>query len=116
MKDYQKLYAYLPYFEKLSRDNNGLTDGKNPFVSEQHLLYTEYAKEMVEFAECFYEVGFVDADYMETLDEYGITNADEMDCNIPTADERLTKAILTKMIRDERFTSDAWVSYVEKSG
>ncbi|WP_404451829.1 DUF6508 domain-containing protein [Virgibacillus necropolis] len=101
MTNYQKLYSYLP-------------GGEKPFVCEQNLLYTEYAQEMGEFAECFYEAGFVDKAYTDTLEEYGITDFNEIDRKISTADERLIKAILTKMIRDERFTSGAWISYAKK--
>ncbi|RST77485.1 hypothetical protein D4T97_003100 [Siminovitchia acidinfaciens] len=58
MKEYQKLYKYLPYFENL---NNGEpTEGKQSFVLEAHPFYYNYAQEMEGFAKCDSEIGFVD--------------------------------------------------------
>ncbi|WP_430787244.1 DUF6508 domain-containing protein [Virgibacillus flavescens] len=114
MSGYHKLIAFLPYFEELSRDPKRIMEGDQPFVIEATPLYTNYSHEMEEFVECMYEVEYIDGDYKSTLEEYGVTDVDEMDCKISTANEQLVKAILTKMIRDERFTSGAWITYAKK--
>ena len=77
------------------------------------MMYTEYAKEMNDFAHCIYEVKYTDFDYVSTLKEYGVMEYEDLKEKVLTADEKLLKAIMTQLIRDERFNSGAWIAYEE---
>lgn len=114
MKKYEKVYSYLDYFERLSKETLSSTEEKLPFVKEWNPQYVTYTREMINFAKSVYEGDLIDYTYTETLKEYKIEDIVDMEKHIPSADERLTKAILTKMIRDERFSSGAWITYIEK--
>lgn len=114
MKKYEKVYSYLDYFESISKQPFESADIKLPFVKELNPHYVTYTREMINFAKTVYEVDLIDYTYTETLKEYEIGDIDDMEKHISSADERLTQAILTKMVRDERFSSGAWITYVEK--
>lgn len=109
----QNLIDFLPYFKKRSKElqNHQLS----PFVVEQSALATSYESEMETFIQYVYNNGYMDNRYRETLNLYGCNEKkSELEALIKSADQRLLRAILTKMIRDERFISGAWIYYVEE--
>lgn len=107
MVDYQKLYSYLSYFEKITGNDT------NNLMEEKSLFYISYEEKINEFVKCFSELEFKDYAYTDTLSEHGITSVEEMAVKIPTADAGLLKAIMTKMIREERFSTGAIAAYAK---
>ncbi|MDW0108432.1 DUF6508 domain-containing protein [Sporosarcina aquimarina] len=107
MEQYRKLYSYLPYFEKRADENlKTITEGSS-------LFHASYVEKINEFVSSFYDSGFVDSDYGGTLSTHGITSVEKIRGSIPTASADLLKAIMTQMIREERFSSGAIASYAE---
>ncbi|WP_088008322.1 DUF6508 domain-containing protein [Indiicoccus explosivorum] len=108
MEDYRRLYAFLPYFEEIrySREQS--------FFTEQEMTGTVYSAEMENFAESVYSSGFTDAEYAHTMHKYGVESEEDMKNRLAFADQALLKAIVTHMIRAERFISGAWITYEEK--
>lgn len=107
MKDYRKLYSFLPYFEEAA------SKGTEDLVKDGSLFYTEYSGKIDEFVDCFYEQDFMDTSYIETLNQHGIINEQTMAEKIPEADMELLKAIMTQMTREERFTTGAIAGYAK---
>lgn len=114
MEDYEQVYSFLPYFEELSNNRKNSTKNTKPFFIQQEMMYTQYSEEMERFAKSIYSSNLIDRDYSETLNEYGISDDQDMETNLDRADKKLLRAMLTKMLRTERFVSGAWISYEEK--
>lgn len=111
MEDYQKIYSFLPYFKELSDVQESSNKETKSFYIRQDMMHTDYSEEMLQFNKSVYASNFIDKNYSRTLEEYGIKNEQEMEKCIVTADRKLLKAILTHMLRAERFVSGAWISY-----
>lgn len=106
MEAYKELYSYLPYFEGLTgKDSNEITE-------DSSLFDVSYTEKINEFIACFYDSEFVDTSYTTTLSDYEIINMTDMATRIETADLDLLKAMMTQMIREERFSSGAIASYI----
>lgn len=111
MSEYQKIYAFLPYFKKQTDGRTDPTIEVEPFIHQQEMMYTQYAEEMNNFISSIQEAGYTDFKYSATLEEYGAQSYETLKERISTADKKLLKAILTYMVRSERFNSGAWETY-----
>lgn len=69
---------------------------------------------MSAFARSVDASGLVYKDYLNTLKAYGIENEDEMMLRVVAVEEELLKAILTYLMRAERFVSCARAAYEEQ--
>ncbi|WP_416144628.1 DUF6508 domain-containing protein [Planococcus koreensis] len=114
IEDYEQVYSFLPYFEELSNNRKNSTKNTKPFFIQQEMMYIEYSEEMEQFAKSIYSSNLIDRDYAETLNEYGISDDRDMETNLDRADKKLLRAMLTQMLRTERFVSGAWICYEEK--
>lgn len=114
IEDYQQIYSFLPYFEELAMNRENPSKNPEPFVIRQEMMHTEYSEEMQKFTETVYATGFIDRDYTQTLDDYGVKNDENIEKHLSTADKKLLRAILTRMLRTERFVSGAWIGYEEQ--
>lgn len=103
----RELYSYLPYFGKMTGEDT------KKFIEDSSLFHASYAEEINAFVSCFFESGFRDTDYKNTLSAHGVTSAEKMWEQIHTADVDLLKAIMTQMIREERFSTGAIASYAK---
>lgn len=106
MENRDELLAYLPYFEEQKKKGGSV-------AKEHHLMHITYEKTMEDFVDDVHKVGFIDTDYHQTLEERGIKGIEAMENAIPVADEDLLKAMLTQLIRAERFTSGAWIGFAK---
>lgn len=113
MEGYKKLCAFKPYFQSI-KENEAKPRENSNFVVEYTDLFTTYSREMMNFAKIFYEAEIIDYHYNETLAVKTIDTMEAMLEIIPTADEELIRAILTKLIREERFSSGVWIQYMER--
>ena len=69
-----------------------------------HLPYPIYSDSVGEFITRFYLCGAADTQYDETLKVYGLTmDHESIAMAIPSADEKLLRAILTCYFRQEQF-------------
>ncbi|WJY26341.1 DUF6508 domain-containing protein [Sporosarcina trichiuri] len=105
MKDLSKLYAHLPYFEQ--------TAGQEPrrLIKEAGVFYVEYEQDMNDFLDAYYAAEWTDTAYPDTLAGAGITSPADMEAAISGADRPLLKAMLTQMVREERFGTGALARY-----
>jgi hypothetical protein len=101
-----QLLAYLPYFQEEKQKRGSV-------AKESHLMHTTYEKTMESFVDDVCKVGFIDTDHHQALEARGIKGIEAIEKAIPEADEHLLKAIVTQLIRAERFMSGAWIGYVE---
>jgi len=78
--------------------------------------YFEYEERFMEFVKAFYKTGLMASNYQEEL-ERRVPNWQTKNISriVETADFELTKIILTKAIRVERFCEGTWYDYI-KSG
>ncbi|HPT71799.1 MAG TPA: DUF6508 domain-containing protein [Candidatus Cloacimonadota bacterium] len=94
MAQYDKLLAYISYFEE------GLNENGNWFHPEHDLPYIEYEDKMRSFIRDVSESGVMKQDYLSYFD-YPIPQ--ETVDGIEAADIDLLKAIFTFINRQERF-------------
>ncbi|GKV70482.1 hypothetical protein NCCP2716_29800 [Sporosarcina sp. NCCP-2716] len=100
-----KLVSHLPYFESVEGR------GTASMVKEANLFYVDYEEGLRSFVADFHDSGIADTSYTETLANAGIRSSDEMASAIPAADEAVLRAMLTQMVREERFSSGALARY-----
>lgn len=103
----KELYSYLSFFEQAKTNDEML-------IVESTLLYTTYSSKVDTFFDHFYHSELIDYKYNRTLSAYGVSSDEEMAKAIPTANFELLKAIFTKVIREERFVSGAFIHYVKE--
>ncbi|WP_368652758.1 DUF6508 domain-containing protein [Ornithinibacillus sp. 4-3] len=115
MGQYQKLCSYLDYFEERTKEKDVEDIEQLSYVRESTPYYISYSREMMNFAKACYEVEFIDFSYTHTLEAHQIHSVEGMEEKVEVADEPLLKAILTKIIREERFVAGAWIAYMKKN-
>ena len=75
--------------------------------------YYEYDSEFLAFIDAFYQSGLLVSNYQDLLEQM-IPDWQTVDIKevVKTADFELTKTILTKCIRVERFSDGAWYNAI----
>lgn len=105
MTNWRKLYQHLPYFEQAAKHTS------DSFITEGALFHVEYEQDLNEFLRDYYEVDWTDTSYTDTLEVAGLSTVEQMVEAIPTADIEILKAIMTRMVREERFAAGALAHY-----
>lgn len=114
MWDDEKLSKYILYFKKINREMTLEKNKKLPsFVLDRDPMYTAYEAELKEFVHYVETINFMDYNYNQTLETYHATTYTDMVKKIESAPVALLKATLSYLIRAERFTSGAWIAFVE---
>lgn len=96
----QGVYNHLSFLEQVKADDKQL-------ITESNLLYTEYDLKINAFFERFYDSELID--YEQTLLAYDVFSEEGTAKAILTENFQLLKAILTKVIHEERFVSGAFI-------
>ncbi|ARF12981.1 DUF6508 domain-containing protein [Sporosarcina ureae] len=105
MTRWRKLYQHLPYFEQAAERN------PESFITEELLFHAEYEQDLNEFLRDYHDLDWTDTRYPNTLEAAGISTAEQMAVAIPIADMKVLKALLTRMVREERFAAGALAQY-----
>ncbi len=118
MRDYKGLTDHLGYFETLSNGFYTLhTTGPAGYGQKENEIltfpYAEYPKEIDDFFKAFEP--FTDHDYSRTLKRYGV-NYDDVTTDFSKADAGLIFAIITAVIRAERFGNEGKFGEMAKQG
>ena len=107
--EFERIRGYISYFEavhvetafrweKSRKQENGVFSMPYPIYDPQFLKFIDDTSNS----------GLMDLAYGNTLQEYGLAMNNEVAKKIETADFKLTKAILTCYIRQERFCEGLW--------
>lgn len=103
---YDALFPFLPYFE--ARPTFSVSGGTH------QLQVPVYSDTVNEFIKTCDERGILTPDYLETLNRYGVhADTGSFQKAIPDADRRLVRAILTYIIRQERYCDGLIASAIE---
>lgn len=97
----RKLYQHLPYFEQATERK------PESFITEESLFHAQYEQGLNEFLRDYHDLDWTDTRYPNTLEAAGISTAEQMAQAIPIADMKVLKALLTRMVREERFAAGA---------
>jgi len=111
----QKLCEYIPYFENIDlKEAYTLIPHEKNDVGSISIPDYRYSGTFSDFISEWRSSGLLMGNYSEILDQRipDWLNTDIMKV-LETADFELTKAILTKCIRVERFCTGAWASAIE---
>ncbi|WP_369802880.1 DUF6508 domain-containing protein [Sporosarcina sp. P20a] len=91
--------------------NRRLNGNLGGFITEGSLFHVEYEQGLNEFLRDYHELDWTDTRYPDTLEAVGISTAEQMAEAIPIADMEVLKALLTRMVREERFAAGALAQY-----
>ena len=104
---HDRIYAFLPYLENVTKDS--VCTWKS---NKGSLAYPDYDKRFLNFIEYVGESDLIDYEYNLTLEKYEVVNRDNMKSKVldPDLDLTLAKAMLTSLIRQERFSDGSWAA------
>ncbi len=110
----EKLSLFIPYFENASKDSvcnwiGGENLGKNQFTMQ----YPLYEPKIDEFIQEVYKSNLLIGDYHDVIKKQGLEGIKQITQAIDDADFELVTAILTWVVRGERFCDGLWGSAVE---
>lgn len=106
MPKYDKIIAYIPYFEKENPDFCRWTSGQDSADGILVLPYPEYERQFTRFIDEVHIANLMNGDYFSILNER--IPDKNYKAAISTADLELLSAILTFYIRSERYCDGAW--------
>ncbi|GAA0136964.1 hypothetical protein YSY43_38050 [Paenibacillus sp. YSY-4.3] len=114
MRKYERLYEFIPFFETVLIDEavrwgSGGQDTKGTIT----LAYPTYHQRVIEFNKVIHEEGLLEPDYLNIIQSYGIETIEELDRAIDGFDHKLSIAILTYYVRQERFSDGLWANAIE---
>ncbi|WP_226037543.1 ADP-ribosylglycohydrolase family protein [Aquibacillus saliphilus] len=112
--DIENLISYIPYFEFATRESVCQWKGGEK-LGEKHfsMPYPEYDQTFKEFIQQINETNLLLHQYTLVTDKLEFANKEQVNSTIATADFDLLRAILTRYVRQERFSDGAWASAVE---
>lgn len=106
---FEKIRAYISYFEEIDTENPCRWEGVRIGENGTHTMpYPVYDKKLLQFIDDATNSGLMDYAYGKTIEKYGLEMSDSLAERIDTADLKLTKAILTCYVRQERFCDGLW--------
>ena len=107
--DFKKITSYISYFEEESPDYSCQWEQSHPMENGAFTMpYPIYEDKLHQFINDVSNSELMDYAYGDTIQEYGLEQNNELRDHIDTADLKLTKAILTCYIRQERFCDGVW--------
>ena len=105
----EKICNYISYFETIHAETachwEESRELKNGVFS---MPFPVYEPQLLDFIDDVSNSDLMDISYGSTLEEYGLGMNNELAKKIDTADFKLTRAILTCYIRQERFCDGLW--------
>lgn len=109
------LLKYIPYFEK-ARERHSSDDLINVNSDIKERQSFKYDKMLIDFIQEVYDSNLMDLNYNMTIAEETreSENWDEIVENISLANRRLTMAILTAIVRGERFNDGLWAKALQR--
>ncbi len=110
MDPIEKLFSFIPFFEKASEDEI-CTWGGGCGLHATHsctAAYPIYTKKFKEFIDAIYDADLVDEDYSLSLSKLGLYQ-DNIQERIEKAEYGDIKILFTHIIRGERFQDGLWV-------
>jgi hypothetical protein len=110
MNPIEKLFAFIPFFEKAS-EGEICTWGGGCGLHAGHsctAAYPIYTQKFKEFIDAIYDACLVDEDYSLSLSKLGLYQ-DNIQERIEKAEYCDIKILLTHIIRGERFQDGLWV-------
>lgn len=112
---FEKIFPYISYFEEEISEDSCRWEKSHPTKSVAFTMpYPVYEDKLLRFIDDASNSGLMDYAYGETILEYALEQNNELRNYIDTADLRLTKAILTCYIRQERFCDGLWGQAVKE--
>ena len=106
---FEKIRPYLSYFAQVDSDIAcGWEPGRRQEDGTLVFGYPVYEDKLCQFIDDCSNSGLMDYAYVSTIQEYGYEMNNDLAQHIGTADLKLTKAILTRYIRQERFYDGLW--------
>lgn len=112
---FEKIRAYISYFETTDTKNPCRREGNRSVGNGVYTMsYPVYEDKLLQFIDDASNSGLMDYAYGATIQKYGLEMNDRLAGQIDTADLKLTKAILTCYIRQERFCEGLWGKAVKE--
>ena len=112
---FEKIRVYIPYFEATDTENScHWREGRLTENGTYTMPYPVYEDKLLQFIDDVSNSGLMDYAYGATIQKYGLEMNDGLAGQIDTADLKLTKAILTCYIRQERFYEGLWTTAVKE--
>ncbi len=106
---FKEIRNYIPYFESIDPDAACHWEGSKALKNGTFSMpFPVYETQFLDFIDNVSNSDLMDYSYGETLAEYGLEMNNDLAKKIDTADLKLTKAILTCYIRQERFCDGLW--------
>lgn len=112
LNKYDALLDYISYFEDESIKHYYWTESKRDEKGTIILGYPSYDETFNEFIHAVYDSNIIKQDYMEYLGNQEVEPKKFQDI-IATADIDLLSAILTYLVREERFCTGAWAKSID---
>jgi len=100
----QKLCAYIPFFESTTPES----------IYNLSLPYPEYDQTLYDFIADASVSKLMCTDYVEVIEKQGLNSPSKMVEAIDRADLNVLRAILTWVIRSERFCEGSWATALEE--
>lgn len=114
MGKYDRLYEFIPYLEAATKDKavkwGGGTKNADDIMT---MPYPIYGDQLKEFINVIYELDILDGNYLNTIQSYNLQTSEELESTLIHADYKLTVALLTYYVRQERFHDGFWAEAVE---
>ena len=105
----EKIRNYISYFETVHVETACHWEGSRKLEGGAFSIpFPVYETQFLNFIDDVSNSNLMDFSYGDTLKEYGFAMNKELTKKIDTADFRLTKAILTCYVRQERFCDGLW--------
>lgn len=114
MVKYDCLYEFIPYLETALTDNVVRWGGGEKSSDGTLIMpYPIYNDRVKDFIETIYKLDLLDKAYLETMQSYSINTSEELGNALDDADYRLSIALLTYYVRQERFCDGLWAKAIE---
>ena len=105
----ERIRKYISYFETVSAETACRWEKSVELADGSFSMpFPIYEPKFLDFVDDISASSLVDPSYGNTLEEYGLEMNDGLEKRIDTADFKLTKAVLTCYIRQERFCEGLW--------
>lgn len=114
MGKYDRLYGFIPYLEAATKDKVVKWGGGTKIADDiMTMPYPIYSDQLKEFINVIYELDILDENYLNTIQSYNLQTSEEFESALIHADYKLTVALLTYYVRQERFHDGFWAEAVE---
>lgn len=111
MKDFERLFEYISYFEEEDVSFQFRFEGEGRTAEGSYnFSYPVYDQRLLDFIEEVYDSGLIDIAYFSVLNRYLTSSFHDMVDVIEEAGFELLSAVLAYYIRQERFGEGMWAA------